>query len=309
VGESKKDANWGYAAVSRTGLIARQNGKEAYRKYEIRRGDTDILISNLEETKPTINSALGELEDATPSVGHFTPDGRTFVVFNRGIRVFETYSGQELFSVPNRTNIRAIAFSPDGRTLWTSHGSNDEDGSYGTTQVEGWDLTGGEWRPIIRGLDLEALKFGMNGTPTSARRAMYQFSQHPAEAIAFVKELTKSPSMSDTKQFETWMEELDAPAFALRDAATKGLAKAGWRVEGALQLLLSTTSSLEVRHRLEKLLRHRDMRPLRSVQLLELIRTPEAIEVLRDIANGPAESLVSQDARWALQRLTNARKR
>ncbi|QEL15857.1 WD40 repeat domain-containing protein [Limnoglobus roseus] len=232
----------------------------------------------------------------------YSRDGRTLAVAGQGgtIHAFETYSGQELFQMPGGPEIVALTFSPDGRTLFYSRGGDEQH-----SQVSGHDTTGGAWGrlAVARPEDVDKLRREIGDKPAPARKALYQLATRPPEAVAFAREVTQLATAADYANHDRWLADLDAPAFTSREAATKALAKAGWRAEAAMRTMLDKTESVEARNRLEKLLARRDVRPLRAVHLLELVGSPEAVGVLKTIATGPPESLVVQDAKWSLLRL------
>ncbi len=284
--------------VSETGLVGRVVfGPDLVPEFHIYSAREGTLLS----TCAGDQNALGRAETSWFA---YSRDGRSFAVagLSGSIRVFETYSGQELARITHGLQGRVLVFSPDGRTLFFSHGGDESH-----SQVLGHDVTGGAWnRPAVaRGEDMPQRLREMADKPATARQAVYHLATRPAEAVAFAREVTQLPTAADQANYTRWLSELDAPAFAVREAATKGLAKGGWRAEAVMRQTLAATDSVEARRRLEKLLVRRDMRPLRAVHLLELIGTPDAVGVLKTIATGPTESLVVQDAKGSLVRLEN----
>jgi hypothetical protein len=107
------------------------------------------------------------------------------------------------------------------------------------------------------------------------------------------------------------LADLDAPRAAVRLPAVKELAGFGPLIAPALRRLLKDRPPLEVRCRVESLLeRMEDMsqspsrlRVSRAISLLERLGTPEARRVLQQLARGPAESAVKEEARAATARL------
>jgi WD40 repeat protein len=287
-------------AASDTGLVAVRHAGVNPPEFRVYNARTGVRVSTCEWTPINREVVMAPIQPGDKLSFAFSPDGRTFAVVGEDVRCFETYSGVELFRSSAGAEVRAVAFSPDGRRLFTSHGS-EETG----TQVLGWDTTGREGKPSepATAADVEGLKVAIGGKPEAARRALERFATRPADAVAFAREVTALATAADYTNYKQWLTELDAPAFATRETAMKALAKAGWRAEAMMRQLLEKTESVESRERLEKLLAKRDMRPLRAVQLLEAVGTPDAVAALKALAGGPPESLVVQDARWALLRM------
>ena len=70
-------------------------------------------------------------------------------------------------------------------------------------------------------------------------------------------------------------------------------------------------ASLEVRRRLERILEKLErpitsperLRPLRAIEALEQIRTPDALDILQKLANGTPEARLTQEATATLEYL------
>ena len=99
-------------------------------------------------------------------------------------------------------------------------------------------------------------------------------------------------------------------AFSIREQAVKEIGELGDLAEPSLRKVLESKPSFETGKRIENLLATpavlrspETLRRLRAVQVLELIGSVEAKEVLRKLAAGPASVRESQDAREALARL------
>jgi hypothetical protein len=92
------------------------------------------------------------------------------------------------------------------------------------------------------------------------------------------------------------------------------LAKLGESAEPALRRALAGKPALEVRRRIEQLLDALEptklperLRLVRAVAALEYSNTPEAREVLAALAQRPADTLLTREAKTALQRLERRR--
>jgi HEAT repeat protein len=111
----------------------------------------------------------------------------------------------------------------------------------------------------------------------------------------------------DARQVARWIEQLDDDDFETRENATAQLAKLGSRAVPAL-LTAKAPSSVEASSRIEQLLAKLKeapdfLRPQRSVDLLARIGSPEARTLLETLAQGPADSILTQSAKIRLARL------
>jgi hypothetical protein len=113
------------------------------------------------------------------------------------------------------------------------------------------------------------------------------------------------------ERYRRLLADLDSDDFATRERAGAELGRSAEAAEGMLRRTLAGLPSLEVRRRIERLLARRAaarrapewLRPLRGVQVLEHIGTPEARRVLATLAEGTPQARLTQEARAALRRL------
>src|SRR5262249_48329665 len=114
----------------------------------------------------------------------------------------------------------------------------------------------------------------------------------------------------NVKQIEQWIGELDHPRYAVRQRATTELAKLGDETQVYLEKALKNDPSPEARRRLRELLEHTGerflkgerLRTMRAIELLDRLNSPPAREVLQHLAQGPANSPITREARWSLSR-------
>jgi HEAT repeat protein len=95
----------------------------------------------------------------------------------------------------------------------------------------------------------------------------------------------------------------------------KALEKLGDKAVPALTRTLAKKPSPELRRRAEALLAQAEsqlqappkdaLQPLRALAVLERMRTPEAIELLRKLADGAEEARLTQEAKAILARITS----
>ena len=103
--------------------------------------------------------------------------------------------------------------------------------------------------------------------------------------------------------------DLGSDAYLVRQAASTELGKLGDKVTGPLRQALGDNPSLELRKRLESLLKAAgELRPgvnvrrVRAIQVLEDIGTNGALEVLQTLADAAPATPESQDAKMSLER-------
>jgi hypothetical protein len=132
----------------------------------------------------------------------------------------------------------------------------------------------------------------------------------PERAVAFLgKKLQNTPP--DSKRIEQLIADLDNNRFQVRERARQQLEALADRAIPALRKALAGTPPLEVRLRVEALLERFEsekllpetVRQLRAVEALETIGSAAARRLLEQLAAGPGETWLVQEARAAVQRL------
>jgi hypothetical protein len=115
----------------------------------------------------------------------------------------------------------------------------------------------------------------------------------------------------DPKRLTKLLAALDDDDFDTRDQATNDLAALGHAVAPALRKHRESELSVEARVRVDKLLGKlgkdgiltEELRCLRAVEVLEYVASAEAKKLLSAEAEGASQSLVTQGAKAALDRL------
>jgi hypothetical protein len=107
--------------------------------------------------------------------------------------------------------------------------------------------------------------------------------------------------------------ELDNNRFAVREQAATELENLGERATAMCRKALEGAPSLELRHRLEKMLKKQEqerwspsperLRLLRALEALELAGTPEAQRLLQKLASGVPDAYLTREAKAAVERL------
>ncbi|HLW64272.1 MAG TPA: WD40 repeat domain-containing protein [Gemmataceae bacterium] len=205
--------------------------------------------------------------------------------------------------------ITALAFAPDGRMLAT--GGSD-------TTIVLWDLGRSPAGPAAKAEMLAAAWEDLqreDGKKVTA--AIRTLLSNPGATISLIRE--KVPPVPaekiDAQEIQRLIASLDHPQFKIRDKATRDLAALGPAVREPLKQALSGNVSAEFRNRAEKVLEQTyrsgpelvSLRPLRALEILERIGTPEARALVGALAKGRPGSTLTLEAERALRRIPDGR--
>jgi HEAT repeat protein len=109
------------------------------------------------------------------------------------------------------------------------------------------------------------------------------------------------------------LADLDSSSFAVREKATQELERMGELAHPALERLLESHPSLEVGRRVKQILKKpetpispQELQTLRAVEVLEVIGTEEARDVLKELTRGAPGARLTTEAMLAWERLSNA---
>ncbi len=245
----------------------------------------------------------------------FSPDGRTLAALagghgERKLLLWEMASLtlRREFSVP-RTGVTCLAFSPDGRILATGQADSTVLlwGTLGNPENDGRAD-----RPSAR--ELVGLWSDLD-IPNASRvlRAMRGLVAAPKETVELLRKHLRpvDGKAAPGRAIDTLIANLDDDSFEVREKATQELERGGPVTRAAIETALEQKPSLEKRRRLEKALEKliqiapadELLRPLRAIEVLERIGTPEARQFLKDLASGAADARLTSEARAALRRL------
>jgi hypothetical protein len=223
------------------------------------------------------------------------------------VRLWDLPSGKEVGRLEGHKGyVWAVAFSPDGRTL-VSGGQDKTAILWDVSRITGRRRKPGERSPA----DLETDWKGLAGDAAPGYAALNRLISSPRSAAAFLEKQLQSAKPPDSKRVERLIADLDDERFHVRARATNELKALSEYAAPALRKALAGKPSLEAKRRLEALLHRLDgaslspetVRHIRAVEALEAIDSPQARRLLDDLAAGPAELRLTQEAKEAAGRL------
>jgi hypothetical protein len=202
----------------------------------------------------------------------------------------------------------AFAFAANGRRL----ASAGADGS-----ILLWDVSRQPGAPRkeeepLTAKALDGLWSDLAGEDaTTAFRAICTLAQAPEQSLPVLRERTAPPAPIDLKRIPKLIEELDSGRFEVRQKAVRELRRLGTLAVPALNEALAAGPSLEVRRRLESLLKDVDLpqatpeelRTARALEVLERIGTPEARQAVEALSWQGQESWLGQEVQATLIRM------
>jgi RNA polymerase sigma factor (sigma-70 family) len=260
---------------------------------------------------------LAKLPCPDRAVFAFSADDRLLAVATRGsVRLWETASWKEVGSIkmsgdggleqdPGAT--RSLAFSPNGLTLATGHADST---------IVLWDVTlrGGMRGGEIPSAQVEALWQTLAGTDAAqAYAAVWRLVDDPKQTVPLLAQRLKPTVAAAPEVTRRLLADLDSGKYGVRTAAEKALRDLAEKAEPALREALQANPSLEMRLRLEALVKSLDsigpmtgeaLREVRAICILENIVTNEARSLLERLAKGTAPTRQTRAAREAIARLT-----
>ena len=231
-------------------------------------------------------------------------DSRAFAVgdFDGGIRVLEAATGGIRTTFQHKDAITALAFSPDGTALAAA--SPD-------APVYLWDVRG-KLLDLPKTFDAatgDALWAALaNPDAAKAFDAMQRLAAAPGEAVTLLAR-NQAPAVAPAPEwFAGRVNELRSRSFAVRERATAELEAVAEVAQPRLVEERKRSESPEVQRRLARALAAVGsnspdrLRVLRSVEVLEWLRTPAAVELLTAWAGGAARAPLTVAAGQAVRR-------
>ena len=174
-----------------------------------------------------------------------------------------------------------------------------------------WDIAALLARPERKALtagDLQSLWDDLAAADAQAAgKAMRRLAGHPEQAATLLGQKLKPTSASQERMVKL-VADLDDTRPKIRENATKELKDLAELAEPALRACLAAKPTLEQRRRVELVLARlgepitdpNKLRALRCVEVLSLLRAPEALDVLRTLATGADGAYETRAARAAL---------
>jgi WD40 repeat protein len=240
----------------------------------------------------------------------FSPDGRVLATggLDRLVTLWDVATGEPLGRrAGHEGKVQCLVFADDGRTLFSA--ADD-------TTVLVWDVAGllRKAGPPRRDLTRQEIAELWGRLGDEAHEAIWKLVGAPAAAVAFLREKLRPVAAPDAKEVARLLADLDSARFAARAAATHRLEELGELVERELRKALAGQPTLEMRRRLEALVRKLEEKPgpaasieqlrlLRALEGLEVIGTAEARHVLATLAQGTPAAWVTREAQASLERL------
>jgi WD40 repeat protein len=255
--------------------------------------------------------AAASLSFADPVAGlAFAPDGRTLAVATRGgTLLFDLITRKSRLTLSKGpTADTLVAFSADGRRLATA-------GNRECTATV-WDVADLR-QPLTTRREpsgpaaLRACWDCLAATdPTTGYDAVWKLAAAPDEAVPFLTRELLVP-LPEPARITRLIADLDSPRYAVREKAGQELEAIGVMVIDGLREARKRKVSPEQAERIDALLAKIDspkpapdrLRASRAVAVLEMIGTPTARDVLRQVAAGPAPAPRTKEAKVTLERL------
>jgi WD40 repeat protein len=304
----------GYGRLGDFRAVAVRTGKDVSRETEyewphrrpraslVPLSDSYLAVVRAKQDRPVL-SPPGFHWAAPPLPHAISPSGRLVAVDDTRsgrIRLFETATGAQVGTFTGHSaEVTTLAFSGDGRTLLS--GSAD-----GTAVL--WDVLSLAVRPA-RERDVWAA-LAQNEGPAGYATALALVRGGRPDVVVLSRRLRRLQEAT-ADQLEGLLKALGDDEFAVREKTSADLEALGFAAEDALRRAVKDKRDLEVHRRVTRLLKKLERRgdPIeqlrmdRAVEALELLGTPEAWAVLRDLAWRGEELHLREQARQACRRL------
>jgi len=273
--------------------------------------DQSIIFFDVVSQRKTLR--VQTYEGAIPAIA-FSPDGKVLASAGKDQKVhfWDLFTGKDTYQVAGlKTGLSAVAFSKIGNIL----AAGGDDGS-----AAAWDANGllkivGPHKEELNAKDLTRLwsALGDEGDQASYR-AVQTLVANPKKAFEYLGDQLKAPEALDRDRIASFVKNLGSADFDVREKATEELLRGGELVEKYLHdALKNKPLSAEAKTRVEQILRVMETRTKEgesnrrqmALEILERIGTPEAKDMLKALAGGPAELEITKHAKTSLERFAH----
>jgi hypothetical protein len=179
-------------------------------------------------------------------------------------------------------------FSPDGSLLAAAL----SDTTIVTWETTPWRRQVGEQLARELPADLVPPWDDLAKDATTGLRAARLLSAAGDKAVTLLEARVAARKAPDEARIKQWIADLDSPLFAARQQAEKDLRSLSGQAESHLRKQLKSNPSLEVRRRIEELLREIEARNLTAAE----VREARAVEAMGWVNTEAARALL---AKWA----------
>jgi WD40 repeat protein len=241
----------------------------------------------------------------------FSADGRFLAMAQHTseIHLWDVIAGREVGRLEgHKGGVVGLLFAADGKSLISS--GRD-------TTVLTWDvasMTRAERRsagPALSAQALEASWSDLGGNDAArAFAAMRKLCASADQAVVLIKQRVRPVTALDPKRLAGLVAGLESDQFESRRQAEVELSGLGERAESGLRNALAGDPPLDLRQRLERLLKRLEKGPsvelrrdLRAVEVLELIGNRDAQRGLEGLVGGVPDARLTREASSASKRL------
>jgi RNA polymerase sigma factor (sigma-70 family) len=255
-------------------------------------------------------SRLQGTRRAAPVCLAFSTDGRYLAMAKDTptIYLWDMLAGREVGQLKGHEgSVVSLLFAPDGKHLFS--------GGTDTTALT-WDLTRLTQPAAAPSTGLEPPTLDALWADLASQDAgrgfdaMCQLSAFPSQAVTLLQEHLHPAVQPDPKRLVQLLGNLESDRLEQRRQAEAEFLGLGEWAEPVLRKALADEPPLGLRQRLERL---RDklrvpaleqVRALRAVELLELLGSPDARQLLQGLASGEPDSRLTREAKKTLERLS-----
>jgi hypothetical protein len=255
---------------------------------------------------PPASFARSTLHDAAAGVA-FAPDGKSVAVgcTDGAVRLFDIISGREKRPLAaHKGAVRALAYSKDGKTLWSLGADN---------KVISWPMDAPERRmdpragPLLKA-DLNQLwKDLENPDPAKRFDAAQVLAAVPQQTVTFLQEHLKPAPRVNSTAVQQMIGELKSSDGDIRKRAATGLLALGAAAMPAVRMAYGQRYDAAIGEVLGQLAadfpKNEHFRNMHAVELLALVGNAEARRMLTDLSRGDADAWLTGDANAALKRM------